>query len=207
MPPGERCRQESDAARRAPPGEQCRQESGAARRAVPPGERCRLESVATGIAGAEGTSFPLPGVRCRPANTQKCIRNTAHTSCVFSLGNLRRNIWEHTSNIQSKELMSRAAYLPVLITSAWADTTNKKYAKGWKLWLSWCHRYPESQICPAYVSLFFNDLVLCASKKGRIETACLGIRWGHMVTHRPPYYKPFRQNCIRRGQTAGLAKH
>ena len=73
--------------------------------------------------------------------------------------------------------------------SAWIETTNKKYAKGWKLWTAWCDRYPESLQCradPFYVSLFFNDLVLndlvlSDSKKGRIETAYLGIRWGHII--------------------------
>ena len=60
------------------------------------------------------------------------------------------------------------------------------------MWTAWGDIYPEYLQCPAdpfYVSLFFNDLVLSDSKKGQIETAYLGIRWGLVIagTESPTY--------------------
>ena len=71
-----------------------------------------------------------------------------------------------------------------MIASAWADSTKSKYARGWATWSDWCKKYPESPARPAspfYIALFLNELTIADSKKGKIETAFLGIRWGHIV--------------------------
>ena len=86
--------------------------------------------------------------------------------------------------ILDPRLRQTAKSLPKVITSAWADKTNKKYSRGWQLWLDWCKKYPESIARPAlpfYVALFLNELVLDEAKKGRIESAFFGIRWGHLI--------------------------
>ena len=60
----------------------------------------------------------------------------------------------------------------------------QNYIRTWRLWLDWCKKYPESITRPAqpfYVALFFNELVLDEAKKGRIESAFFGIRWGHLI--------------------------
>ena len=97
--------------------------------------------------------------------------------------------------IKSKELRERAAHLPTVIESAWAGSTNKKYSRGWEQWITWCRRYPETKIRPAdpfFVALFINDKVIDESKKGRIETAYLGVRWGHIIVGmRSPTEHPF----------------
>ena len=77
----------------------------------------------------------------------------------------------------------KAASLPQLIRNRWAHTTIKKYEQGWKKWESWCGRYPESLPLPAnpfYIALYLNDLVLDDCKKGTLDTAVSGIRYGHV---------------------------
>lgn len=85
-------------------------------------------------------------------------------------------------DIKDDDLRERAAHLPVVIRSAWADSSNEKYKRGWLNWTSWCDRHPEAEKIPAdpfYIALFLNDMVLDDQKKGHIETAYLGIRWAH----------------------------
>ena len=97
--------------------------------------------------------------------------------------------------IKSADLRERAALLPTVIESAWADSTNQKYSRGWEQWISWCKRYPESKVRPAdpfFVALFINDMVIDEAKKGRIETAYLGVRWGHIIVGmKSPTEHPF----------------
>ena len=85
-------------------------------------------------------------------------------------------------DLRDNELRKRASHLPMVIRSAWADSTNNRYNRGWNNWKVWCDKYPESPKCPAdpfYVALFINDAVMDEVKAGFMETAYLGIRWGH----------------------------
>ena len=104
-----------------------------------------------------------------------------HIGC-FILGEVLDGIWRKMDEIKDVHLRDRAANLPVVVKSAWADSTNEKYSRGWRNWLSWCDRYTEAKKCPAdpfYVALYLNDMVLDDKKKGHIKSAYLGIRWGH----------------------------
>ena len=86
--------------------------------------------------------------------------------------------------VQDKGLKERAKNLPALLEHRWADSTAKKYRRGWNEWINWCERYPESRGCPAegfYLALFFNDLVLQDRKVGTLDTAAAGVRWGHIL--------------------------
>ena len=95
----------------------------------------------------------------------------------------KQGIWEDMEIIQDPELKIRAASLPNLIRNRWADSTNKKYEQGWRKWEAWCACYPESSSLPAdpfYIALYLNDLVLDDCKKGALEAAASGIRYGHL---------------------------
>ena len=91
--------------------------------------------------------------------------------CVFVSGNHLVGIWQEMENIKDPELRKKALHLPTVIQSAWADSTNKRYDRGWKQWMAWCKKYPEFTGCPAapfYVVLFINDLVVTAATLGTI---------------------------------------
>ena len=119
---------------------------------------------------------------------------------LFILGEWSNGIWEEAASIKDPELIRRAEHLPTVIMSAWADSTNDKYSRGWKEWVEWCNRYPEAAIRPAspfYVALFLNDLVLDEAKKGHIETVFLGIRWGHRTAgFESPTDHPFVKTAL-----------
>ena len=83
-------------------------------------------------------------------------------------------IWNASTHISDKSLQSSVRLLPPLIQGAWADSTNDKYCRGWKIWQEWCREHPDSPVRPAepvFVALFINCLVLDCSTKGKLDTA------------------------------------
>ena len=86
--------------------------------------------------------------------------------------------------IQDPQLQLRAANLPNIIHSRWANSTHTKYEPAWEKWQEWCKRFPESSPLPAdpfYLALYINDLVLDDCKHGALVAAANGIRYGHVI--------------------------
>lgn len=90
--------------------------------------------------------------------------------------------WRNTSSDQ--ELKSLSSSLHKILDSAYADTTNKKYSRGWKNWLDWSSKKSEVISIPAspfYVALYFNRVLQINGTRGALTEAFYGIRWGHLI--------------------------
>ena len=94
-----------------------------------------------------------------------------------------QGIWSEEESIIDPHLKEMARTLPKLINDAWAISSSKRYLEGWRKWTEWCSNYPEVAVRPAdpfFIALYYNDLVTSSAKLGKITTAHLGIRWGHI---------------------------
>ena len=96
---------------------------------------------------------------------------------------LFHGIWEKLDDIKDPLLKEKTATLPILIESAYANSTLNKYKSAWEKWIKWCSQYLETLSSPAdpfYIAIYFNDIVTSGGTKGALESAYLGIRWGHL---------------------------
>ena len=117
-------------------------------------------------------------------------------SINFSTDNLFFGIWEKINTIEEDSQLKRSALgVPLLIQSAYADSTLLKYRQGWRKWLTWCESKPEVKHCPAdtfFVAVYFNELLVDNCKLGALVSAYCGIRWGHIQAGLiPPTDHPF----------------
>ena len=71
--------------------------------------------------------------------------------------------------------------LPDLIKAAIAPSTRQKYEKAWNSWCKFCvsHSIVALPADPFCIALYFNNLLHSQAKRGAINDAFYGIRWGH----------------------------
>ena len=104
-------------------------------------------------------------------------------------------IWRNRDQLRDPELKRNAATLPKLITSAWAESTSAKYARGWQGWLHWATNYTEIAVMPAdpfHVAMYYNDMVCLGASTSAITSAHMGIRQMHIIAGlAPPTNHPF----------------
>lgn len=82
-------------------------------------------------------------------------------------------------------MKQKAEGLPVLLESAYAKSTLRKYKPAWEKWVSWAGPFDEVNCCPAdpfYVAVYLNDLTNSLATEGTLTAAILGIRWGHLTS-------------------------
>ena len=116
---------------------------------------------------------------------KKLTLNTYSILYVISYSRqLNQGVWNLQQNIKDEEIKMLSKSLPFVNESGLANSTNKKYFHGWKVWADWCNSKQEVHLCPAdlfYVAIFLNHILFTSGKKGSVITAFYGIRWGHHV--------------------------
>jgi len=105
--------------------------------------------------------------------------------------------WRNVNELKCNELKELASSLPHVIEAAFSNSTNKKYYRGWKNWLSWSSK--KAKICPIpaepfFVAIYLNFVLQNNNTRGALIDSFYGIRWGHHISgFSSPTSNPFVQ--------------
>ena len=109
---------------------------------------------------------------------------------LLILAALGQGLHDRSQALTNPELKRLADALPFVLRSSLAESTNKKYERGWMGWKSWASTKDGVTVCPGdpfFVCLYLTALTFSNGTKGALSDAFYGIRWGH---HLAGYISP-----------------
>ena len=90
--------------------------------------------------------------------------------------------------VEDGRLRALVQDLPAVLLKSKADSTARKYEKGFNTWRKWASQFKETVIFPAssvYVSLFFLSLIQESASCSTIDEVHYGLKWVHDLAGLP----------------------